>query len=168
MAVQSVAREVIDDFLAQKRIAMIGISRDPKDLSVMLFKELSHRGYDVVPVNPNTPSMQGRPCFARVQDIQPPVDAALLMTSPTVTDAVVADCDAAHIRRIWMYRAGGKGAVSPEAVRFCQEHGIQVVPGQCPFMFLPGAGGVHRLHGFIRKITGQYPRRTRPSVRSRG
>jgi hypothetical protein len=24
-------------------------------------------------------------------------------------------------------------------------------------MFLPAAGAVHRLHGFVRKITGRYP-----------
>jgi hypothetical protein len=35
---------------------------------------------------------------------------------------------------------------------------MEVIPGQCPFMFLPGAAGVHRFHGFIRKITGRYPR----------
>jgi hypothetical protein len=56
-----------------------------------------------------------------------------------------------------MYRAGGQGAVSEDAVRFCREHEIQVIPGQCPFMFWPDAGIGHRLHGFIRKITGRYP-----------
>jgi predicted CoA-binding protein len=95
-----------------------------------------------------------------VQDIQPPVEAALLMTSPEATETVVSDCAEAGIRRVWMYRAGGKGAVSAKAVAFCRERGMQLVPGQCPFMFLPDAAGVHRLHGFVRKIMGRYPRRT--------
>jgi predicted CoA-binding protein len=159
MTSQNVTLETIEDFLAQKRIAVVGMSRAPKNFSVMLFEELSRRGYDVVPVNPNMAEVHGRRCFARVQDIQPPVQAALLMTSPEVTDAVVKDCAEAGIRRIWMYRAGGKGAVSHRAVQFCQERGIQVVPGQCPFMFWSDAGAGHRLHGFIRKITGRYPRR---------
>ena len=51
MTSQSVSLETIDDFLAQRRIAMVGISREPKNFSVMLFEELSRRGYDVVPVN---------------------------------------------------------------------------------------------------------------------
>jgi uncharacterized protein len=151
--------ETIEDFLAQKRIAMIGISRDPKHFSAALFQELQRRGYDVVPVNPKVSNLMGRRCFARVQDIQPPVDAALLMTTPDVTDAVVPDCAAAGIHRLWMYRAGGKGgAVSEKAVAYCREHDIHVVPGQCPFMFLPGAGGVHKFHGFVRKIFGHYPK----------
>jgi uncharacterized protein len=151
------ALETIEDFLAQKRIAMIGVSRRPKDFSADLFQELRRRGYDMVPVNPKVAEVMGLRCYPRVQEIQPPVDGALLMTTPEVTDEVVSDCAAAGIRRVWMYRAGGKGAVSLKAVAFCQEHGIQVIPGQCPFMFLPGAGGVHKFHGFIRKITGRYP-----------
>ena len=153
---------VIEDFLAQKRIAMIGISRDPKSFSVALFQELRRRGYDVVPVNPNAQEILGLPCFARVQEVQPPVDAALLMTSAAITGSAVVDCAEAKISRIWMYRAGGKGAVSPRAVAFCQEKGIKLVPGQCPFMFLPGAGGIHQFHGAIRKLTGRYPKRPKP------
>lgn len=38
-----------------------------------------------------------------------------------------------------MYRTAGRGAVSPKAIQFCQQRGIQVVPGQCPLMFLPDA-----------------------------
>jgi predicted CoA-binding protein len=110
-------------------------------------------------VNPNTPEVLGRRWFARVQEIPSAVDAALLMTSPIVTEAVVRDCAEAGIRRVWMYRAGGEGAVSPQAVQFCRERGIEVIPGECPLMFLPDAAGIHRLHGFIRKITGRYPRR---------
>jgi len=150
--------ETIEDFLAQRRIAMIGVSRNPKDLSSMLFEELRKRGYDMVPVNPKAGQVLGQACFARVQEIQPPVDAALLMTNAEVTDTVVSDCAAAGIHRIWMYRAGGKGAVSKKAVEFCHEHGIQVVPGQCPFMFLPGIRGVHKFHGFVRKIIGRFPK----------
>ena len=159
MEVQNVSLETIDAFLAQKRIAMVGISRDPRSLSATLFEELCRRGYEVIPVNPNMPEVLGRRCFARVQDIQPRVEAALLMTSPEVTDTVVSDCAEAGIPRVWMYRAIGKGAVSEKAVAFCRERGIEVIPGQCPFMFLPNAAGFHRFHGFLRKITGRYPRR---------
>jgi hypothetical protein len=81
------------------------------------------------------------------------------MTSPKATEAVVADCAEAGISRIWMYRAGGKGAVSPKAVQFCHEHRMRVIPGECPFMFLPNAAAFHRFHGFIRKLTGRYPHR---------
>jgi len=163
MPTHDVSLEAVEAFLAQTRIAMVGASRDPKDFSIALFDELCRRGYDVVPVNPNAAVVGKRSCFCfpRVQDIQPPVTAALLMTSPEVTEAVVSDCAAAGIRQVWMYGAVGKGAVSRKAIAFCREHGIEVIPGLCPFMFLSGTGGIHRFHGFVRKITGRYPPRSK-------
>jgi uncharacterized protein len=163
MSVHTVSMAAIENFLAQKRIAFVGISRQPRSDSAVLLEELSRRGYDMIPVNPNTSEVLGRHCFARVQDIHPPIDAALLMTTPEVTDAVVADCLEAGIRQVWMYCGMGKGAVSTNAVEFCREHGIAVIPGECPFMFLPGIAGVHRFHGFLRKITGRYPTRAHAS-----
>jgi len=158
MATPTSSLEAIRDFLAQKRIAMVGVSREPRSFSGALFEELCRRGYDVVPVNPKTPNVLGHRCFARVQDIQPPVDAALLMTSSAATENVVWDCAQAGIRRVWMYRAAGKGAVNPKAVAFCLEHGMNVIPGECPFMFLTHSSGIHHIHGIWRKITGRYPR----------
>ena len=149
--------EAIHEFLAQKRIAIIGVSREPRSFSVMLFQELCRCGYDVVPVNPHTPNVLGHPCFARVEDVTPPVKAALLITSPEVTETVVADCPRAGIRLVWMHRGVGAGAVSPRAIAFCRAYGIDIIAGQCPLMFLPTSGGIHRIHGFFRKITGRYP-----------
>lgn len=147
----------VQEFLAQKRIAIVGISRNPKELSRMLFRDMEQRGYDMVPVNPFIEEIEGTKCFARVQDITPPVDAALLMTSPEITEKVVQDCVDAGIRRVWMYRGGGQGAVSSEAVAFCTASGIQVVEGHCPFMFLPNEPWIHRAHGFLMKLAGKYP-----------
>ena len=127
MATRQCSLETIENFLSQQRIAMVGLSHDSMDLSVKLFEELCRRGYDVVPVNPHLAEVMGRRCFARVQDIQPPVGGALLMTSPEVTEKVVQDCAAAGVPRVWMYRAAGRGAVSVNAIAFCQERGIQVV-----------------------------------------
>jgi predicted CoA-binding protein len=79
------------------------------------------------------------------------------MTTPTVTDDVVRQCAHLGIPRVWMYRAAGDGAVSPQAVEFCEEHGIKVVPGECPYMFLEQGGWFHRLHGLINRISGKYP-----------
>jgi predicted CoA-binding protein len=168
MATQPGLFETIQDFLAQKRIAIAGISHDPRSTSVALFKEFSRRSYDVVPVNPHLPEVEGRRCYARVQDIHPPVDAVLIMTAPEITETIVRDCADARVDRVWMYRAGGKGSVNNKAVAFCEERGIRIIPGQCPFMFLPGADAVHRFHGFVRKITGRYPRPSAAQPGGRG
>jgi len=151
-------RELINEFLAQHRIAMVGVSRNAKDFSRMLFRDLVQRGYDMVPVTPNAAEVDGKTCFARVQDVRPPVDAALLMTKPALTERVVGDCAEARITRVWMYRAAGSGAVSEAALAFCEQRGIHAVPGYCPYMFLPDAAFYHKLHGFFLKITGAFPK----------
>lgn len=110
-----------------------------------------------MPVHPGVPEIEGRPCFAHVRDIVPPVSAALLLTAPDVTDFAVQDCSRAGVTRVWMFRATAAGAVSPPAVSFCYANHIRVVAGECPFMFLPGAGLIHRLHGWLRRLTGRFP-----------
>lgn len=147
----------ISEFLASRRIAVVGVSRDAKDFSRVLFREFLARGYDVVPVRPGVEEVEGHTCFARVVEVTPPVQAALIMTAPKVTNAVVHDCLAAGVSRLWMFRGGGAGAVSPEAVAYCRANGIRVVAGECPFMFFRNAGFVHRMHGLVRRITGRYP-----------
>jgi predicted CoA-binding protein len=149
----------VKGFLACRRVAIVGISRDPSSFSVKLFRELNRLGFDVIPVNPKAQELEGRPCFASVKDIQPPIQAVLLMTSPLVTERIVRECFEIGVKRIWMYRAGGKGAVSAEAVQFCRGHEIEVIPGECPLMFLSHSGAIHHAHGWIRKLTGRYPAR---------
>jgi hypothetical protein len=100
LAAQSFSLETIEDFLAQKRNAMVGISRKPRSLSVLLADELFPPHLRHRSGKSRTPNVQGRHGFARLQNIQPPVDPALLMSSPAVTDTVVCDCSAAGIHRV--------------------------------------------------------------------
>ena len=147
----------VQDFLALHRIAMVGVSRNPKDFSRLLFREMCNRGYDVVPINLEADVIDGRECFHSLRAVKEPVEGALVLTPCQATLQVVQDCAAAGIRSIWIYRAGGQGAVSAEATAYCAENGIRVVNGYCPFMFLPETKFVHRLHGFIQKIMRRYP-----------
>lgn len=153
-------RRQIDAFLGLKRLAVVGVSRDPKHFSNAIWRELRDRRYDVVPVNPKASAIDGQPCVARVQDIQPPVEGVLIMTPATATEGVVRDCIEAGVTRVWMHKGagGGAGAVSPTAVAAAIGAGIEVVDGYCPFMFLPGTPFFHGLHGAFKKLTGSYPK----------
>ena len=141
-------------FLRQPRIAFVGLSRNEKDFSRYLFRELAQRGIDVVPVNPGATELEGRPCFHRLADVAPRVDAALLMTHPLQTDRVLADCVEAGVKQVWLHRGAGKGAADERALAFCRTHGIEAVHDLCPFMALPDAGLGHRVHGWFRKTLG--------------
>jgi len=147
----------VEDFLALHRIAMVGVSRNPKDFSRLLFREMCDRGYDMVPINLGADEIDERECFHSLQAVKEPVEGVLVMTPFHATLQVVQDCAAAGVRKVWIYRAGGKGAVSPEAIAFCKGNGIRVVDGHCPFMFFPETKFVHRVHGLLQKITRRYP-----------
>jgi predicted CoA-binding protein len=146
-------RDDIDDFLKQRRLALVGVSRGERDFSRLLYREFVRRGYDAIPVNPSCEAIDGRPCYHSVHEITPPVDGALLLTPPGRTESVVMDCAQAGIRRIWMYRSVGKGAVSSRAVGFCKSKGLRVIAGYCPYMFWNDVPFFHRLHGFFVKLS---------------
>ncbi len=139
------------EFLAQKRIALVGGSREEKDFSRMVLRELVRRGYDAVPVSPVLAEVESRKCYARLQHVQPPVSGALLLTPRSRAEEVVRDCVEAGIRWVWMHRGGGPGAASPAAVELCKANGIELVTDLCPFMVLPDSAWPHRVHGFFRR-----------------
>jgi uncharacterized protein len=145
----------IEHFLSHKRFAFVGVSRQANDFSRAVFREFRSRGFDPVPVHPQAAEVEGRPCYARVQDIDPPVESAFLMTPPAATGAVVRACAAAGVRHVWMHRGAGRGSVSQEAVDFCRDQGLSVIPGACPMMFLPGAAWFHRLHRWLLRPGGR-------------
>lgn len=151
-------RRQIDEFLDLKRIAIVGVSRQPKEFSHALWQEFRQRRIDAVPVNPATSEMDGKPCFARVQEIQPGVEGVLVMTKPDQSAQVVRDCVEAGVKRVWLYAGVGKGAVTKEALEICAENGIDVIAGFCPYMFFKGTPFFHGIHAFGKKLTGSYPK----------
>ncbi len=79
------------------------------------------------------------------------------MTSARTTDQIVHDCAEAGVKRVWMYGGAAPGAKTKTAIAFCEENGIEVVAGLCPYMFLAGTPAFHGMHRFWKKVTGSYP-----------
>ena len=148
----------IDDFLALKRIAVVGVSRDPKQISHTLWQELRQRRYDAVPVNPAAAEIDGVPCFASVAGIVPPVEGAHIITTTAVAEQVLEQCAAAGIRKVWLYGGLGGGATNDRTVRAAERLGLEAVSGLCPYMFLPGTPAFHAMHAWGKKLTGSYPK----------
>jgi predicted CoA-binding protein len=148
----------IDEFLALKRVAVVGVSRNEKEISHALWQELRQRRYDAIPVNPSATEIDGKPCFATVRDIAPPVEAALIMTTPAVAEQVLEDCAASGIRHVWLYGGLGGGPTTPATMATAERLGLDAVAGHCPYMFLPGTPVFHGIHGFAKKLTGSYPK----------
>src|SRR5512144_601632 len=128
----------VDDFLAQKRIAVAGVSRDHSHHPVgnLIYERLKKTGHDVFAVNPNTPTFEGDRCYPDLKSIPGGVDGVVIITRPELTARIVRDCEAAGVRRVWMHESLAKGSsVSSEAVDYCRSHNITVIPGGCPMMY---------------------------------
>lgn len=148
----------IQDFLKGKRIAMIGLSRDPKSYSRQLYKELVGLGYDVVPVNPNAKDIDGVPVLASLAQATAPFDRAIILLPESQTEQAVIDCADHGIKDIWLHRHVAGGVSDTRAIYRAEERGLNLITGFCMFMFLPKTGGIHRFHGLIMKLLGIYPK----------
>lgn len=150
----------VTDFLAQKRIAVAGVSRDKSHHPVgnLIYERLKSTGHEVFAVNPNMQSFDGDMCYANVQSIPGGVDAVVIITRPDVTEAVVRDCDAAGVRRIWIHRSPvGGSSLSADAVEYCRAHGIKLIAGACPMMFGDGVDFGHKCLRWMMNFTGTMP-----------
>jgi predicted CoA-binding protein len=149
---------LVQDFLAQKKIAVVGVS-DKRDTGCNLgYRKFKEAGYTVFPVNPRIPTFEGAPCYPDLQSIPEKPDAVFILANPKVTDQIVQQCVALGVKHVWMHcmmgvkpgAAASMTSVSPEAVRLCRENGIAVIPGSCPNQFLRPDFG----HRMMRVIFG--------------
>jgi len=154
------AQAAIDDFLAQKRIAVAGVSREPggKHGGNIVYKRLKERGYEVFAVNPNADTVEGDPCFHDLKSIPGGVDAVVIATTPAIAPSVAAECKELGITRVWMHRSFGGGSVSPEAHAYCRANVIASIAGACPLMYGPTSDGGHRVMKLFAGLFGQLPK----------
>src|SRR3954454_6061150 len=127
-------REAADEFLAHKRIAVAGVSRDSKQPANLIYRRLRDAGHEGFAVNPRTAEAEGDPCYPTVSAIPGGVDGAVIVTPAAASPAVVEDCAAAGVPRVWLHRGMGPASTSPEAVQTALDHGMTVIPAGCPCM----------------------------------
>ena len=159
-AVTSTTRGQVHEFLAQKRIAVAGVSRDNSQhaASNLIYRRLKSTGHDVFAVNPHMQSFDGDRCYPDVQSIPGGVDGVVVVTRPETTAQIVRDCNDAGVRRVWMHQSIGRASsVSLEAVEYCRQHDISVIPGGCPMMYGEGVDFGHACMRWLLKLTGGLP-----------
>ena len=155
--------KMVQGFLAQKRIAVVGVSDKRETGCNMAYTKFKENGYQVYAVNPRISDFNGEPCYPDLKSIPDKPDAVFILASPKVTDQIVQQCVDLGIKHVWMHCMMGTKpglvasmtSVSQEAVEKCKANGITVIPGSCPNQFLkPDFGhammrGMWRLFGFM-------------------
>ena len=143
----------IHDFLEQKVLAVAGVSRDPKKFGSAIYRELKTKGYTVYPINPNAQTIEGDPCYPNLAALPAQVGGVVIVTPPAQSEQLVREAARLGIRRVWLQQ----GSDSPAALQFCQQNGINVVAGECIFMFSEPAAWFHRAHRWVNTLIGKKP-----------
>ncbi len=153
-------KEAATEFLALRRIAVTGVSRNPQGHgSNAVYQRLRARGYQVFAVNPNADEVEGDRCYRTLAAIPGGVDAVVIGTRADHAGETVRECAELGVKHVWMHRSLGAGSVSPAAAEYGRQHGVTVIEGGCPLMFEPCADPGHKMMRFVLTRTGKVPKR---------
>jgi uncharacterized protein len=151
---------LVQDCLAQKVIAVAGVSNQRETGANRNYKTFKQRGYRVYAVNPRISVFDSEPCYPDLKSIPETPDAVFMLTSPKVTEAIVRQCVDLGIKHVWMHclmgtKPGlslGSTSVSLPAVEVCRANGIALIPGSCPAQFLEADFG----HAAMRRLWSMF------------
>jgi predicted CoA-binding protein len=154
----STIKPLVQDFLTQKKIAVVGVSDKRETGCNAGYRRFKAAGYTVSAVNPHLTTFDGDPCYPDLKSIPEKPEAVFILANPKVTEQIVQQCVDLGIKHVWMHclmgtkpgLAANMTSVSQDAVRICQENGITVIPGACPNQFLNPDFG----HALMRVMFG--------------
>ena len=122
------SEERIKAFLEKRNVfAVVGASRDPQKYGYQVYRDLKNAGYKVYPVNPNAQEVLGDKCYPSLEELPERPDVVVVVVPPQVTEQIVKACKEMGIRKVWMQ----PGSESEEAVRYCEESGLEVIYDMC-------------------------------------
>jgi uncharacterized protein len=150
-------KQAASAFLANKRVAVTGVSRTPKTHgSNNVYRRLRERGYQVFAVNPNADAVEGGPCYQDLRSIPGGVDAVVIGTRPELAEKTMHECAELGVKHVWMHWGPDGSSVSSAATDYGRQHGITVIDGGCPLMFAPTADFGHKIMRLV--FTGHVPK----------
>ncbi|MBN2092555.1 CoA-binding protein [candidate division KSB1 bacterium] len=147
------SKATIDNFLAQKKLAVVGVSRNKNKFGNIIFRMLKERGYQVYPINPNTATVERTQCYPSLEKLPEKVDGIVINVPPGQTLEVLKSALELKLLRVWLQQ----GSESNEVVSFCLMNQFEFISGHCIIMFAEPVGFGHRIHRWIWKILGKLP-----------
>jgi hypothetical protein len=147
------SKKVVEDFIAQKKIAVVGVSRKKTKFGNAIYKELKQKGYNVFPVNPHITTFEGDTCYPDLLSLPENVDAVIINVPPAQTEKVVREAKQAGINKVWLQQ----GSQSEAAIKYCEENGIDCVSNECVLMFAQPSAFIHRAHKWVWGVLGKLP-----------
>jgi len=123
-------QDLIQEFMAQKKFAVVGATDDTTKYGNEIFLNLRSRGYEVYPVNPRLKEFEGIRCYPSLSDIPVKVDVVDFVVPSQVTEEILKECKRLGLDRIWLQ----PGSESETAINYCHENNLKVVHDVCVMM----------------------------------
>lgn len=156
----STIKQAAAEFLANKRIAVTGVSRKGGNHGGnFVYQRLRERGYQVFAINPNADAVEGDACYHDLKSVPGGVEAVVIGTRPSHAMDTMRECVELSIDHVWMHRAFGAGSFSAEASEYGRSHGVTVIDGGCPLMFGATSDPGHKVIRAVGTLTGTVPSR---------
>ena len=115
-----------------KTIAMVGFSPNTVRPSYFVFKYLTERGFNVIPINPGHAGKEflGRKCYASLSDVPEPIDMVDIFRAPPFVTPIVEEALKLSPKPavIWMQLT----IRNDEAAALAAAAGLKVVMDRCP------------------------------------
>ncbi len=142
---------LINQFVSSKRIAIVGMSRSGKKFGNMAAKELKAKGYELFPVHPTAPEIDGMSCSPDLKSLSGKVDAVWISIPPTQVSPVLEEASQMGLKNIWLQQ----GAWSADVQQTIDRLQLPVVTKKCIMMYAPPVKSVHKFHRTIVGIFGK-------------
>lgn len=123
------AEEILD---AKKSFAIIGATPNKERYGYEVFEILHTNGYQVFPINPKYPEIDGVTCYPSLMELKMLPDVVLTALAPANTEQVIDSVKELGIETVWM----PPNCWSENAVKRCQELGLNYIYDECPVWML--------------------------------
>ena len=148
------SKEAIRAFLETRKLAIAGVSRDPKKFGFAIMKKLKEIGFDLYLVHPDTDTLHGESTYRNISDLPGDIGSLLILTPKTETFGVVEAAVKKVIPNLWIQQM----SETPESIEYAVSNKVNLVCKQCIFMFTEPVDSIHKFHRTIRKFFGMMPR----------
>ncbi len=110
-----------------KNIAVVGLSPNASRPSYEIASALQKVGYTIVPVRPAVQEVLGAKAYARLSEVDVPVDLVNVFRAAEFIDGIVDECIALDVKALWIQ----EGIVNEPAAKRARAAGITVVMDRC-------------------------------------
>ena len=131
MDLQQNIPDVVMDRLGSKEgdhsIALVGASTNPAKFGNKIMRNLTSKGYDVIPINPRERAVEGVPALDSPTELGPSVALVCFVVPPAVTLEVFKSMLGTAVDAVWFQ----DGSFDDQVLEHAMEHFDYVVHDAC-------------------------------------